>query len=49
MANELSVTVRLTRETMAWVRQTAEEVEQSMSWVIRDVLERARMSDEEGG
>lgn len=47
MSKELSVSVRLTREQVGWLKTAAEEVRESMSWILRDLVEQARLSDED--
>lgn len=47
MQKELSVSVRLTRRQVEWLKEQAEEMDKPMSWVLRDLVEMARLTDED--
>lgn len=47
MGRSYILSVRLTPEQVAWLERVAEEVKESVSWVIRDAIDQARREDED--
>lgn len=43
MTGSIVVTVRLTPEQIAWLEKTAQENKRTISWVIRDSIDMARL------
>lgn len=46
MAKAHVVTIRLTPEQYEWLWDTAGECEETISWVLRDIIDQARREEE---
>lgn len=47
MATVHVVTIRLSPEQYEWIQDQARQCEETLSWVLRDVIDQARREDEE--